>query len=364
MSEPIDAGLARLREQVMAADQNRRPLRIRGGDSKHFYGNPAAADAEVLDCRESRGIVAYEPTELVVTARCGTPLDELEQALAASRQFLPFEPPHFGPDATVGGMVATGLSGPRRMSAGALRDFVLGTVLLTARGDVLRFGGRVMKNVAGYDVSRVIAGSLGVLGVIAEVSLKVLPRPVAEQTRQLAVGEAESIRRCNHWGGEPLPISATVWKDGVLSVRLSGAAAAVGAAALRIGGEALAPAPAQALWQSVCEQTDPFFATGSVLWRLSLPSATPPLELAGQQLIEWGGALRWYVPLPDHASSQTLRDLVAQVGGSATLFRAGQRATVPRFHPLDPALRPIHERLKRAFDPNRILNAGRLYDWL
>jgi glycolate oxidase FAD binding subunit len=377
--------LAVLREQVMDANRDRRPLRITGGGTKRFYGRQgaatpgesaapaapeataaatAAATSEVLDCRPSRGIISYEPTELVVTARCGTPLAELEAALAAERQYLPFEPPYFGEQATVGGAVAAGLSGPRRMAAGALRDYVLGTTLLTARGEVLRFGGQVMKNVAGYDVSRLLAGSLGVLGVIAEVSLKVLPLPAAEQTLSLELGEAEAIRRCNQWGGQPLPISSTLWDAGRLWVRLSGAAAAVNAAAARLGGERMEAEQAAALWLSVREQTHAFFADAAVLWRLSLPPATPPLELSGRQLIEWGGALRWHVPVHDHASAQAQRDLVAAVGGSATLFRAGPRATVARFHPLDETIRQIHLRLKQEFDPNRIFNPGRMYDWL
>ncbi len=367
----LEQELARLREQVVAANHERRALRIVGGGSKSFYGRPVGAPAGEggdgvarLDCRSNRGIISYEPTELVVTARCGTSLAELEQVLAAQRQYLPFEPPHFGAEATVGGAVAAGLSGPRRMAAGALRDYVLGTTLLTARGEVLRFGGQVMKNVAGYDVSRLLAGSLGVLGVIAEVSLKVLPLPAAEQTLALELGEAEAIRRCNQWGGQPLPISATLWEGDRLWVRLSGAAAAVNAAAARLGGERLEPDRAAALWQSVREQTHDFFADAPVLWRLSLPPATPPLELAGRQLIEWGGALRWHVPVHDQAAAQALRELVNAVGGSATLFRAGSRATVARFHPLDAAIKQIHLRLKQEFDPNRIFNPGRMYDWL
>lgn len=362
--------LATLREQVVAANQDRRTLAITGGGTKAFYGLTAAAaegegpPTEVLDCRPNCGIISYEPTELVVTARCGTPLAEIEAVLAEQRQFLAFEPPHFGDDATLGGAIAAGLSGPRRMAAGALRDYVLGTTLLTAQGDVLRFGGEVMKNVAGYDVSRLLAGSLGVLGVIAEVSLKVLPLPVAERTLRFAFGEAEAIRRCNQWGGQPLPISATLWDDDQLRVRLSGATAAVAAAAAKLGGESLPEDEAQQLWRSAREQTHPFFQGAAVLWRLSLPPVTPPLELAGRQLIEWGGALRWHVPLHDHASSQVLRDLVARVGGSATLFRAGPRATVARFHPLDDAIRRIHLRLKDTFDPHRIFNPGRMYDWL
>ena len=376
MAAVLEHELAAMREQVVSANRERRPLRIAGGGTKSFYGRPlavangesaggeAAVPLEVLDCRANRGVISYEPTELVITARCGTPLAELQAMLAADRQCLPFEPPHFGAGATLGGMVAAGLSGPRRMAAGAVRDYVLGATLLTAGGDVLRFGGQVMKNVAGYDVSRLLAGSLGVLGVIAEVSLKVLPLPAAEQTLQFALSEAQATRRCNEWGGQALPVSATLWHEGQLSVRLSGATAAVSAAVARLGGECLPAEQAEALWLSVREQTHPFFTDAAVLWRLSLPSATPPLELSGPQLVEWGGALRWHVPLHDHASSQALRDLVTRVGGSATLFRAGPRATVARFHPLDETVKKIHLRLKQEFDPNRILNPGRMYDWL
>lgn len=377
MERASEDALASLREQVAAADRQGRPLTIRGGGTKAFYGRPAlspedasghcddATDpAQVLDCRSNRGVVSYEPTELVISVRCGTPLAEIESILAANRQYLPFEPPHFGDGATIGGMVAAGLSGPRRMAAGALRDYVLGTTLLTARADVLRFGGQVMKNVAGYDVSRLLAGSLGVLGLIAEVSLKVLPLPVAEQTLQFDCDQAESIRLCNRWGGQPLPISATLWHEERLSVRLSGARAAVDAAAAKLGGERMPAPEAQALWLSVREQNHEFFADSGVLWRLSLPSATPPLALTGRQLIEWGGALRWHVPLHDHVPAQSVRDLVGSLGGSATLFRASPRASVERFHPLEDTVRQIHQRLKREFDPNRILNPGRMYDWL
>ena len=370
MSGVSEHHLAMLREQVVAANRDRRRLAITGGGTKAFYGRPvaAAADAgpppEVLDCRSNRGVISYEPTELVITARCGTPLAEIETVLAERRQYLPFEPPHFGDGATLGGTVAAGLSGPRRMAVGGLRDYVLGTTLLTAQGEVLRFGGQVMKNVAGYDVSRLLAGSLGVLGVIAEVSLKVMPLPAAERTLRFAFSEAEAIRRCNQWGGQPLPISATLWADDQLTVRLSGANAAVDTAAAKLGGDRLPADEADTPWRSVRDHTHPFFAGTGVLWRLSLPPATPPLELAGRQLIEWGGGLRWHVPLHDHASSQVLRELVARVGGSATLFRAGPRATVARFHPLDDTIRQIHLRLKQAFDPHRVLNPGRMYDWL
>ena len=224
-----------LSENILAAKAARRPLRIRGGGTKDFYGNEPRG--ELLDTRGYAGIVDYEPTELVITARGGTRLVDLEEKLAAQNQYLPFEPPHFGADATLGGCIAAGLSGPRRASAGALRDFVLGARIIDGAGRELGFGGRVMKNVAGYDISRLLAGSLGTLGLILEVSLKVLPRPRAELTLRLELPEGRALESLNRWAGQPLPVSASAWRDGELSLRLSGADAALQAAAERIGGE-------------------------------------------------------------------------------------------------------------------------------
>jgi glycolate oxidase FAD binding subunit len=220
-------GVQAIREAVRAAAADGRPLRLRGGGTKDFYGEPPQGSADVLDLRGCTGIVSYEPTELVVTARCGTPLAELEAELARRRQFLPFEPPHLGPDATVGGMVAAGLSGPRRATAGSVRDYVLGAVLMAADGELLHFGGQVMKNVAGYDVSRLLAGSLGILGPIVQVSIKVLPLPAAEATLRLRCDLRDALSFFNAWGGEPLPLSGTAYMGGELSLRLSGARAAV-----------------------------------------------------------------------------------------------------------------------------------------
>jgi glycolate oxidase FAD binding subunit len=355
--------LDELVERVRAATAARMPLVIRAGGSKDFYGNDSRGDR--LDPRGHHGIVAYEPTELVVTARCGTPLAELEATLAAAGQMLPFEPPHFGPGATVGGCVAAGLAGPRRASAGSVRDFVLGVKLLTGRGEVLAFGGTVMKNVAGYDVARLAAGSLGVLGVITEVSLKVLPLPVAEATRRLRLDEAEALRKMNEWAGRPLPISATAWRDGVLHVRLSGARAAVNEAQSTIGGEAV---DGSAFWHGLREQTDRFFSTDRLveaakgsddmpLWRLALPSTAPALNLPGAQLIEWGGAQRW---LRTHLPAAEIRALAAACGGHATRFRGGERRDV--FTPLPAPLAAIHRRLKAEFDPAGIFNRGRMFE--
>lgn len=344
-------------ERVRAAAAANTPLCLRGGGSKDFYGRAPAG--ETFDLRANAGVVAYEPTELVVTVRGGTPLVELEATLAAQGQYLAFEPPHFGTGATVGGCVATGLAGPRRATAGAVRDFVLGVKVLDGRGEVMRFGGQVMKNVAGYDVSRLVAGSLGTLGIVLEVSLKVLPRPVAEATLRFGLDEATAIRRVNEWGGQPLPVSASLWQDGVLHLRLSGAEAAVQAAIAHLGGERLADADAGALWAATREQTAPAFVLGAdeTLWRLSLPSTAPALGLPGRQVIEWGGAQRW---LEGSADAGSVRARAAALGGHATAFRGGDRAGEV-FQPLSAALATIHRRLKHAFDPAGIFNPGRLY---
>jgi glycolate oxidase FAD binding subunit len=332
------------------------PLRISGGGSKDWYGGALRGD--VLDTRGWRGIVAYDPTELVITVRSGTPLAEVEAVLAEKNQMLAFEPPHFGAGATVGGMVAAGLSGPRRATVGAVRDFVLGAVLMNHRGEVLHFGGQVMKNVAGYDVSRVLAGSLGTLGLLLELSLKVLPRPFEETTLAFNLSQADAIRTLNEWGGQPLPISASAWLDGTLAVRLSGAAAALKGARSRLGGEEIADA--SGFWHSLREQQHPFFtAQDAPLWRLSLPSVAAPLELEGNQLIEWGGAQRW---LHSSAPADSIRAAAARAGGHASRFRAGAAADGRDavFHPLAPAVAGIQRRLKQAFDPAGIFNPGRL----
>jgi glycolate oxidase FAD binding subunit len=354
----VPEALASIVDRVRAAAEAGARLCLRGGGTKDFYGG--ALEGEVLDTRGHAGIVRYDPTELVVTARAGTPLAELEAALADKGQLLAFEPPHFaraGQAATVGGCVAAGLSGPRRVAAGALRDFVLGVTVLDGRARVLRFGGEVMKNVAGYDVARLLAGSLGTLGVILEVSLKVLPRPVEEQTLRLELAQAAAIEQLNAWGGQPLPISATAWCDGVLQLRLSGAAAAVRAARARIGGEPVAGEASLAFWESLREQTHPFFAGDAPLWRLALPATAAPLALPEAPFIEWGGALRW---LRAASEARVLREAAARAGGHATLFRARDRSA-PAFAPLSAVNMRLHRGLKAAFDPQGVFNRGRMY---
>jgi glycolate oxidase FAD binding subunit len=345
---------AQFGERIRAAAAAKQPLRLRGGGTKDFYGGELAGD--ILDTRAHAGIVSYEPTELVITARCGTPLAELEAALAANRQMLAFEPPHFGAGATLGGCVAAGLSGPRRATAGALRDFVLGARLLDGRARELAFGGQVMKNVAGYDVSRLLAGSLGTLGLILEASLKVLPRPPAEATLRFELGEEQALENMNRCAGKPLPLSASAWQAGELKVRLSGAQAAVRAAAAELGGERMDDALAQRFWGGIREHGDAFFGGEAPLWRLSLPSHAPRIAQLTAPLIEWGGALRWYRSDADPAA---VRAAAASAGGHATLFRGGARTLA--FAPLEALLARLHRELKAAFDPAGIFNPGRLF---
>ena len=351
----MQAIVENLSRAIREASARKRPLRIRGGGTKDFYGGPARGD--VLPAAEYRGIVSYEPTELVITARAGTMLSEIEAALREERQMLAFEPPHFGSTATLGGCVAAGLSGPRRPYAGAVRDFVLGVRMLDGKGTDLRFGGQVMKNVAGYDVSRLMAGSLGTLGMLLEISLKVLPAAPSEATLQLKCTSAEALSWMNEWAGKPLPVTATAVRNDELCVRLSGAGVSVKAAATKLGGASIDSVAAERLWAGIREHTDPFFAGDEPLWRLSVKSTTPPLDLPGRQLIEWGGGLRW---LKSHADAGRIREAAARAGGHAILFRGGDKSTGV-FHPLSPALMKIHRNLKQAFDPAGILNPGRLY---
>ena len=344
------------REQVLGAAASKSTLRIRGGGTKDWYGQHL--EGGILDTRRYDGIVDYEPTELVITARCGTQLAEIETVLAQRNQMLAFEPPHFGDGATFGGVIASGLSGPRRASSGALRDFILGVVLMDGKGDVLTFGGQVMKNVAGYDVSRLLAGSLGTLGLMLQMSVKVLPRAVREATLRFSMSEIDALDRLNEWGGQPLPISASCWHDGVLTLRLEGAQAAVDAAQRLLGGDPLDDGAA--FWGSLREQRHSYFADAESVWRLSVPSATGAIILRGEQLIEWGGAQRWLKAGSDQATAHNIRRAVKAVGGHATLFRGGDK-NVGVFEPLAPAIGKIHQRLKDAFDPAGVFNPGRMY---
>jgi glycolate oxidase FAD binding subunit len=373
----MDHALPHIIDQVRSAATHQKPLRIRGGGTKDFLGQHVDPACEVLDTRPLSGIVSYEPTELVVTARAGTPLAELEAALAEKGQCLAFEPPHFGATnagaATVGGMVAAGLSGPARASVGAVRDFVLGAQLLNGRAELLTFGGQVMKNVAGYDVSRIMAGAMGTLGLLVEVSVKVLPVAPAEATLRFEMDQPAALDALNRWGGQPLPLNASCWVAdagrGVLYLRLRGAVAAVETACRSLGGERMDNAEAAPDWAACREQRLPFFASPAMpdasLWRVSVPQTAPALDLGGQsaaaQLVEWHGGQRWLWAPASHA--QAVRAAAIAVGGHATLFRPASEAdrAVGVHTPLAAPLAAIHRRLKAEFDPAGVFNPGRLY---
>ena len=338
---------------VAAAAEAGQPLRPVGGDTKRDLGR--AVEAEPLSLAGHAGIVEYEPTELVVTARAGTPLDELESALAGRGQMLGFEPPHLGAAATLGGTVACGLSGPRRPYAGSARDFVLGVRLVNGRGQVLRFGGQVIKNVAGYDLSRLMTGAQGTLGVLLEVSLRVLPRPAVEVTLVQELDAGEALETMNRWAGRPLPISAACHDGGRLRVRLSGTERGVRAARAVLGGEP--DAEGESWWRQLRERTLPFFGDGDArCWRLAVAPASPlPPGLPGQWLLDWGGAQRWY---RGEAPVDAIREAARAAGGHAVRLGPGDDGP---FHPLPDPVLALHRRLKAAFDPRGILNPGRLY---
>ena len=353
---------ASLIDQVIGAREERASLSIRGGGSKGFYGNPVRADRP-LDCTVHQGIVAYEPTELAMTVRAGTPLAEVEALLEANGQQFPFEPPQYGPGATIGGMVAAGLSGPRRPYAASVRDAVLGVRLLNGQGQVLDFGGRVMKNVAGYDLSRLMAGSLGVLGVLLEVSLKVTPSPVGRMTLVQEQSLAGALALMRRWARRSLPITATAWADGRLYVRICGSEE--GLAETHRVVEGLPLADADAFWNDLREQRLAFFSGDAPLWRLSVRPATAAQEIGDEsQLVEWGGGLRWLRGGQDVAQdAQQFRAIAKAAGGHATMFRAGS-ADAPAdgvFTPLDPVVLRLHRNLKQSFDPDGLFNPGRLY---
>lgn len=346
----MDDIIKQLQQRIETAGKSGAPLHIKGGGSKDFYGGKLQGD--VLDVGGYAGVIDYEPKELVLTVRAGTSLAEVERLVAAEGQMLPFEPPHFGEGATIGGTVACGFSGPRRPYAGSVRDFVLGARILDGKGQDLSFGGRVIKNVAGYDVSRLMVGALGTLGVLLDLSFKVLPRPASETTLRFEMDQARAIQTVNHWAGQPLPLSASAWQEGMLSVRLSGAAAGVAAARTKLGGEEYAEGAR--FWDDLREHRLPFFAAPN-LRRVSLPATANPLQLNGPSLIEWGGAQRWIGGDDDIVA---LRATVEKLSGHVTQFRGAKSHGV--FHPLAPGLGPIHKRLKSTFDPLGILNMGRM----
>jgi FAD/FMN-containing dehydrogenase len=356
------AAVQRLKDRILAARDAKTALEIRGGGTKRFYGN--VPRGEPLDVRELAGITSYEPTELVVTVLAGTPLRELESVLAERGQCLPFEPPHFGTVGTVGGMVAAGLAGPARACVGPLRDYVLGVTMLNGMGEGLTFGGQVMKNVAGYDVSRLIAGSMGILGVICEVSLKVMPIFPACRTLCVEMDETGALKQLNRWAGESFPMNASAWHMGRLYLRLAGANAAVAQALGKAGGRELEPQAAAAWWSDIRDHRHEFFPLsdaqlerGECSWRLAVPDSAPPIALPGEQFIEWGGGQRWW---RSAAPASQIRSAAERAGGHATLVRAADKSS-GAFTTLKAASMKIHKRLKQSFDPAGIFNPGRLY---
>jgi len=348
-----------LQQQVQTAIETATLLCVRGGNSKAFYGRKPTGTP--LNLSDHRGITNYEPTELVMTARAGTPLKEIENTLSSENQMLAFEPPSFAETATLGGTIACNFSGPRRAYTGAARDFVLGCQLLNGKGEILHFGGEVMKNVAGYDVSRLMAGALGTLGALLEISLKVLPKPETELTRVQELSTEQALKHLHEWGLKPLPVSAACFYDNKLFIRLSGSPGAVAAAQKTIGGETLNKA--QVFWQQLKEHQLPFFQTATPLWRLSLSSDTPPLtDINGEWLYEWGGAQRW---LKTDIETAIIRQAAQKAAGHATLFRtSSEDITNEIFHPLPEGIMRIHQQLKQAFDPKRIFNPDRIYQGL
>jgi glycolate oxidase FAD binding subunit len=372
----MDSSLTSFIDQINIAAAAKAPLRIRGGGSKDFYGEPFDATLPVLDTRSHTGIVSYEPSELVITVKAGTPLAEVEEALAEKNQCFAFEPPHYNSGSTIGGMVAAGLAGPARACVGGVRDYVLGAHVINGRGELLEFGGQVMKNVAGYDVSRALAGSLGTLGLITQVSLKVLPVAPAETTLRFEMEEATAIRRCNEWAGQPLPLNASSWvvDEGkpLLYLRLRGAMAAVESACVKLakedGGMRVDSPETLADWTAARDLKLPWFqagfARGDDLWRISVPQTTPALGL-GETMIDWLGGQRWlFLPACERAqAARRIRAAVQATGGNTTLFIASRADSMPaetRFDAQNEPLRTIHQRLKAECDPAGIFNPGRL----
>ncbi|MES1926920.1 glycolate oxidase FAD binding subunit [Salinisphaera sp. T31B1] len=347
---------APISERVADAFARNTPLVIRAGGTKAFLGEPVA-EGDDLDITGHRGIVSYEPGELVLTARAGTPLVEIEQALAEQNQMLAFEPPHYGEQATLGGTVAAGVSGPARPFTGAARDFVLGTRIVNGRGEVLRFGGEVMKNVAGYDLSRLMAGAFGTLGVLLDISLKVLPVPRDQVTLVFEKDADSALAHFSECLLRPWPITAAYWEAGRSYLRLAGAATSVESAAKALGGERLDDD--RRFWRDIREHQSAFFQDSRPLWRLSVAPATPALDLAGDCVIDWGGAQRWLV---SDADADTVRARAAELGGHASLYsRQTDTSVTPRFHPLPAPMMAIHKRVKQSLDPAGVFNRGRLY---
>lgn len=342
-----------MQAQIKEAISSKQALVIRGGRSKDFLGRKVGCTH--LNTLDHKGITKYEPGELILTARSGTSLKVIKSLLAEQGQMLAFEPPTFGDKATLGGTIACGLSGPRRPYTGSARDFVLGTKIINGKGEILQFGGEVMKNVAGYDVSRLMTGAYGTLGLLLEISLKVLPVPEQESTLIFECTAAEAIQRINELSSQPVPLSGACHINGRLYLRLSGLSVSVNDAGRKLGGETLEDA--ETFWEQLREHQLPEFKTDKNFWRISVPSTTAPLALSGETIIDWGGGLRW---LTSDEVTQTVRSTALGAGGHACLFR-NHDGVGEAFQPLASGIKQLHKNLKHAFDPHDILNPGRMY---
>lgn len=341
-----------LQQSVLDAIADHKPLQIKGGGSKSFLC--PATTAHPLSVSQHQGIVNYQPTELVLTARAGTPLREIETALSAAGQTLPFEPPHFSQHATFGGAIASGLSGPIRPFTGSARDFVLGCKIINGKGEILNFGGQVMKNVAGYDVSRLMVGAMGTLGLLLEISIKVLPAPPAEICLSQTRSPDDALRFMRTLASQNLPLTGLAYDGENVHLRLAGVTASVKAASRKLGGE---QSPEARFWEPLKEQTHSFFSGDHPLWRISVPPASPLNALGGKQMIDWGGGLRW---LKTDDTSERLFKQAQKYGGHAWLFRSTENQ-IQRRQALSGAMMTIHQELKRSFDPHGIFNPGSLY---
>lgn len=379
----IDPKIEAFREQILNAAKNKVPLSIEGGGTKSWYGNSNTLTK--LNTQTYSGILEYQPEELVITACAGTPLKEIEAALKDKNQVLAFEPPHFGEHATFGGAIAAGLAGPGRISVGNFRDFVLGARVLDGKGRDLSFGGQVMKNVAGYDVSRLMPGSMGTLALLLEASVKVLPKPAATATLRCQISQAKALRVLNEWAGQPLPLSASCWignasgasEDGQLTIRLAGAAAAIKAAipfmSSVINASEVEPQSAEVFWNDLREHRLSSFeniAADQTLYRLALPAACGPLDIPGasnEMVLEWHGQQRWIKAAGDEATFTLIKQLATSHGGHATRFKQGmnvnpafQRFTLLSEQVHSKALEAVQERLRSAFDPAGVFATKRL----
>ena len=359
-----------LQAQVKQAISNQTPLYIHGGNSKQFYGN--AVDATPLDISVHTGIINYDPSELCITVRAGTKLSDIETLLADNNQILAFEPPHYlysslnnQDTATIGGAIASGISGPSRAYTGSVRDSILGVNIINGDGEIANFGGEVMKNVAGYDLSRMMVRSQGTLGVILNISVRVIPKPEHNITLAFEASQSEALSYFQDLRKNTLPITATAWLNNTALIRLSASEQVLQSCKEKVKGDERLNA--DSFWQGVRDHTHEFFTNSKnddkPLWRFSLPPATPEkIQLDGEELIEWSGAQRW---IHSNAPANIIRDIAKSQKGYATLFNnAPSDESATRFSELEPALFTLHKQLKNQMDPQGIFNPGRIYKGL